>query len=335
MQRIRSLSSVPAGRLRNRRRLQYSNSIMAKVSRTQQQSVPLADPTALARFGRLEVIARLVVEGFMIGQHKSPFKGSSIEFVEHRQYYPGDEIRHIDWRAYGKTGKYYIKEFEDETNLRCYLIVDASGSMRFSESTLSKYAYARQLAAALGYLLLQQRDAVGLVTYDTYIRDRFDPTTSPQSFRKLVDMLAARRPGGETSLSRIFEKLHATIKRRSLIVIMSDCFDQIDRLARALKQFRHDRHELILFQIVAPEEEDFPYTRPTQFRDMERIGQRMLVDPSRLRSVYLEQYRAFEQELARHCGNLGVDFHKLVTNEPYDKALGAYLNSRVHRFRKS
>lgn len=308
---------------------------MAKVFRRPSPDVPLADPTALARFGRLEVIARLVVEGFMMGQHKSPFKGSSIEFVEHRQYYPGDEIRHIDWRAYGKTGKYYIKEFEDETNLRCYLIVDASGSMRFSESTLSKFAYARQLAAALGYLLLQQRDAVGLVTYDTWIRDRFEPTTSPQTFRRLVDLLAARRPGGETSLSRIFEKLHATIKRRSLIVIMSDCFDQLDRLTQALKQFRHARHELILFQIVAPEEEEFPYTRPTQFRDLERIGQRLLVDPNRLRAVYLQQYQEFERQLTRHCGNLGIDYHKLVTDQPYDKALGAYLNSRIQRFRKS
>src|SRR5690606_33683550 len=150
------------------------------------------DPTALARFGRLEVVAKLVVEGYMIGQHKSPFKGTSVEFVEHRQYYPGDEVRHIDWRAYGKTGKYYIKEFEDETNLRCYLLVDGSGSMGFKASTLSKFDYARQLAAALGYLLIGQRDSVGLITFDTRVRDRVEPSSKPQTFARLIDVLAAR-----------------------------------------------------------------------------------------------------------------------------------------------
>src|SRR5262245_30964252 len=134
---------------------------------TTQNEASLSDPTALAKFGKLEVVARLVVEGMMIGQHKSPFKGSSVEFVEHRQYYPGDEIRHIDWRAYGKTGKYYIKEFEDETNLRCYLLVDASASMGYAASTLSKFDYARCLAASLAWLLHTQRDASGLVTFDT------------------------------------------------------------------------------------------------------------------------------------------------------------------------
>src|SRR6476659_3720281 len=140
---------------------------------TSRPEAPLQDPTALARFGNLEMVVRLVVEGYMMGQHKSPFKGTSVEFVEHRQYYPGDEIRHIDWRAYGKTGKYFIKEFEDETNLRCYLLVDASGSMGYAGKTLSKFDYARYLAASLGYLLLSQRDATGLLSFDTMIRDRF------------------------------------------------------------------------------------------------------------------------------------------------------------------
>ena len=147
-------------------------------------AVPIDDPTALAKFGRLEVVAKLLVEGCVIGQHKSPFKGASVEFVEHRKYYPGDEIRHIDWRAYGKTGRYYIKEFEDETNLRCYLFVDCSGSMAYGDSTLSKFDYARQLTAALGYLLLSQQDGVGLVAFDTKVRERFEPGTNPQKFQQ-------------------------------------------------------------------------------------------------------------------------------------------------------
>ena len=292
---------------------------------------PLLDPTALAKFGKLDVVAKLVVEGFIMGQHKSPFKGSSIEFVEHRQYYPGDEIRHIDWRAYGKTGKYYIKEFEDETNLRCYLLVDASGSMGYGESTLSKFDYCRYLAASLGYLLLRQRDATGLVTFDNKIRDRFDPSANPQNFRRITDLLEHRKPGRETSLARVFEEIIPTIKRRSLIVILSDCFDRIGPLEMALKQFRHMRNEVLLFHVVAPEEEDFPYKRPTKFRSLERSRDQVLVDPHQIRTHYLEQYREFCDQLVKVCGSAGVDYQKFTTDRPYHLALGRFLDSRTRR----
>ena len=295
---------------------------------------PVQDPTALARFGKLEVVARLVVEGYLMGQHKSPYKGASIEFVEHRQYYPGDEIRHIDWRAYGKTGKYYVKEYEDETNLRCWLLVDGSGSMAYAGQTLSKFDYGRSLAACLGYLLLKQRDAAGLITFDTQVRDRFEPSTSPQSFQRLVQMLDGRKPGGETSLAGVFEQVVPTIGRRSLIVILSDCFDRIEPLATALKQFRHARHEVVLFHIVAPEEEDFPFSKPTQFRSLERSGQRVLVDPLQLRAHYRKRYREFCTELVRLCGTIGVDYQKMLTSEPYQTALGAFLDARTRRKRK-
>ncbi|MFG0333887.1 MAG: DUF58 domain-containing protein [Maioricimonas sp. JB049] len=301
---------------------------------SRQSDAPLEDPTALARFGHLDVVARLVVEGYMIGQHKSPFKGSSVEFVEHRQYYPGDEIRHIDWRAFGKTGRYYIKEFEEETNLRAYLLVDASGSMGYGQSTLSKFEYARHLAASLGYLLLTQRDAVGLVTFDTEIRDRIEPSTNPQNFQRVTQALEHRQPGSETSLSEIVSRLAPTLKRRSLVIIVSDLFDEIGPLQKALQQLRHDRHEVILFQTIAPEEEDFPFSRPTQFRSLERAGHRILVDPHRLRAIYLEQYQKFDRELVRTCGNAGVDLHKMITSAPYHTALGAYLDSRTRQKRK-
>ncbi len=298
---------------------------------TSNTEAPLDDPTALAKFGKLEVVARLVVEGYIMGQHKSPFKGASIEFVEHRQYYPGDEIRHIDWRAYGKTGKYYIKEYEDETNLRCYLLVDASGSMAYQKSTLSKFAYAGQLAAALGYLLLTQRDAVGLTTFDTKIRDRFNPSTNPQSFHRLAQILEDCQPGSETSLAGVLEQLLPTLKRRSLIIIISDFFDKLTPLLNALKQFRHARNEVVLLHVVAPEEEDFPFSHPTQFRNLERVGHRLLVDPHRLRNMYLQQYSEFCREILKGAGNIGADYQKIVTNEPYHKVLGAYLDSRTRR----
>ncbi len=290
---------------------------------------PLADPTALAKFGRLEVVAKLLVEGDIIGQHKSPFKGSSIEFVEHRQYYPGDEIRHIDWRAYGKTGKYFIKEYEDETNLRCYLVVDCSGSMAYSGKTLSKLDYARQLAAALGYLLLSQRDAVGLIAFDTKVRERIEPATSPRNFQLLTRLLEGCQPGGETGLAQVVEQALATIKRRSLVVILSDCFDSVESLMTALNRFRHARHEIMLVQVVAPEEEEFPFHNPTQFRSLEQHGQRLLVDPHRLRAHYLKQYQEFVAELSRRCGGLGVDYLKLTTATPYQTALGSFLDART------
>lgn len=296
-------------------------------------SLPVTDPTALAQFGKLDVVARLVVEGFMVGRHKSPFKGASVEFVEHRQYYPGDEVRHIDWRAYGKTGRYFIKEFEDETNLRCYLLVDASGSMGYAGSTLSKFAYAGQIAAALAYLLLQQRDAVGLTTFDTKVRDRIEPSARPQNFSRLTETLAARTPGDETSLAAVFQELIPTLSRRSLVIILSDCFDELGPLAAALKQFRHQRHEVILFHIVAPEEETFPFSKPTQFRSLEEPGRRLLVDPHRLRGLYQARYRQFCAELRRAAGNVGVDYHKLVTSDPYAVALGAYLAARTRKNR--
>lgn len=292
------------------------------------RELPLEDPTALAQFGKLEVVARLVVEGYLLGQHKSPYKGASVEFVEHRQYYPGDEIRHIDWRAYGKTGKYYVKEFEDETNLRCYLLVDGSGSMGYGQSTLSKFDYGRQLAAALGYLLLAQRDAVGLMTFDTRVRERIEPATHPHSFQTVVETLSNWQPGQETSLADVFGQVLPTIKRRSLVVVLSDLFDRIEPLTTALKQFRHARHEVVLLHIVAPEEEDFPFSRPTQFRSLERTGRHILADPHRVRAKYLAHYRTFCRELVTRCGNVGVDYHKILTNEPYHKALGTYLALR-------
>lgn len=304
---------------------------MATLRETPAAAPPLEDPTALARFGKLDVVARLVVEGYMIGQHKSPFKGSSVEFVEHRQYYPGDEIRHIDWRAFGKTGRYYIKEFEEETNLRSYLLVDGSGSMAYGQSTLSKFDYARYLAASLGYLLLSQRDAVGLMTFDTKVRERIDPAATPANFQRITNSLERFKPGSETSLASVFEQMIPLLKRRSLIFILSDFFDKLAPLTQVLRQFRHSRHEVILFQIVAPEEEDFPFSRPTQFRSLERGSHRVLVDPHRLRSIYLEQYREFEAELERICGNAAVDYHKIVTNQPYQKSLGHYLDARARR----
>lgn len=287
------------------------------------------DPTELVQFGRLELIARRLVEGLMIGRHRSPFKGSSVEFVEHRDYYPGDEIRHIDWRAYGKTGRYYVKEFEDETNLRSWLLVDSSAGMGFSGRTLSKFAYARMLAASLAWLLLNQRDSVGLVTFDSKVREQLKPSSNRDSFRRIMEILESATPRAETNVAAVVESLLPTLPRRSLLFLISDCFDSIDAIRSMLQRCRHARHDVVVLRIAAPEEEDFPFEKPTQFRDLEVSNNRLLVDPLRLRNEYLRQYREFEKTLSHECGMLGIDYRRLLTSDPLQKVLGLWLAERV------
>lgn len=287
------------------------------------------DPTELAQFGKLELIARQLVEGLMMGRHRSPFKGSSVEFVEHREYYPGDEIRHIDWRAFGKTGRYYIKEFEDETNLRAHLMVDASGSMSYAGSTISKFEYARLLAASLSWLLLSQRDSVGMLTFDSQLREQLKPSSNRDVFRQLTHILEETTPGEDTSLAAVIEEALPTIKRRSLIVLISDCFDSLDALATALQRMHHAKHELIIFRIAAPEEVDFPFQRPTQFRNLENIDHRLLVDPVRLRKEYLRQYTEFSTGLETICGTMGIALRMVRTSDPIQSVIGSWLAERM------
>jgi uncharacterized protein (DUF58 family) len=293
----------------------------------------------LAEYGRLDLVARLVVEGDILGQHKSPMKGASVEFTEHRPYHPGDEIRHIDWRAYGKTGKYFVKEFEDETSLRCQLLVDASGSMAYGDSTLSKFDYARQLAASLAYLLLAQRDAVGLTVFDDHVRTRLAPSTQQALFAQVTDTLEGLEPTDEASgpfaggVAESLGEVLPTLPRRSLVVVISDFLDEADELIKALARFRHARHELILFHVVAPEEVDFPFSRPTQFRDLEVPSRRMLVDPHRVRERYLHHFNRFCTRLEQGAAGQDVDYQRVTTSQPYITALGRYLASRSRRRR--
>lgn len=287
------------------------------------------NPTELAQFGSLELIARQLVEGLMMGRHRSPFKGSSVEFVEHRDYYPGDEIRHIDWRAYGKTGRYYVKEFEDETNLRAHLLVDVSGSMGYAGQNVSKFVYSRMLAASLAWLLLSQRDSVGLTTFDSKIREQIKPSSNREVFRRIQQVLESTTPGEDTGLSAVLEAALPTIQRRSLIMLISDCFDDVELLMKALQKCRHAKHEVVIFRIVAQEEEEFPFDRPTQFRNLENLNHRELVDPARLRKEYLRQYNEFTQTLKRECGASGIDCRRILTREPLQQSLGLWLAERM------
>jgi uncharacterized protein (DUF58 family) len=293
----------------------------------------ILDPAALDRFGRLELLAKLVVEGVMSGLHKSPFKGFSVEFAEHRHYGPGDEIKHIDWRAFGKTDRYYVKEFEEETNLKAYLVVDTSGSMGYTGRSVSKFEYARQLAAALAYLMIGQRDAVGLVTFDTAIRSMIPARSAPSHFSVLCKTLSDARVGGETPLSGILHGLAERIRRRGLVVVLSDGFDQIDDVTNALRHLRHRHHEVLFFHVLAPEEEEFPFRRPSRFRNLERREHDLLVDPAAMRASYLEKFNAFCTLLRERVATMGADYHKASTVVPHDRTLLDYLAARSHRGR--
>ena len=289
------------------------------------------DPSSLARYGRLSLVARTVVEGFLTGVHKSPYKGYSIEFAEHRQYCPGDEIRHIDWRAFGKTDRYYIKEYEEETNLRAHLVLDASGSMAYRGRHVSKFQYARYVAGSLAYLMLHQLDAVGLVTHDNRARQFLPPRASPKHLLHLLNVLEQTRPGGETGLAAVWNALAGQLRRRGMVIILSDCFDEVHSLVRALRHFRHRGHEVILLHILAPEEIEFPFKKWTQFRSLETGAHRLLVDPQRVRREYLANFQAFCAKLREQAGRLGIDYHRMRTDEPVDRALGVYLNRRQGR----
>jgi len=289
------------------------------------------DPSLLAKYGRLTMVARTVVEGFLSGVHKSPYKGFSVEFAEHRQYYPGDEIRHIDWRVLGKTDRYYIKEYEEETNLKAYLLVDASGSMAFRGQHGSKFQYAQYVAASLACLMLHQLDAVGLITHGTKVRQLLPPRANSKHLLHILQTLEHTEPGGETSMAPLWHELAGKLKRRGMVIVLSDCFDQLGPLVRALQHFRHRRHEVILFHILAPEEIEFPFCKWTQFRDLERPGQRLLVDPQRLRKEYLQNLTEFCTQLRRQVGQMQIDYHQMRTDEPVEKALGIYLTKRQSR----
>ncbi|MBI5772399.1 MAG: DUF58 domain-containing protein [Verrucomicrobia bacterium] len=286
-------------------------------------------PAELQKISNLQVVARLVVEGVYSGLHRSPHKGFSIEFAQHRQYVQGDEIRRLDWKVFGKTDRFYIREFEEETNLRATILLDLSGSMAYGRAAPHKAEYARRLAAALAYLMLQQRDTVGLVTFDTRIRRFIPPRSGVAHLRVLMDELQQSQPGGETELSDVFHELVPRIHRRGLLIILSDCFGDVKELTSALAHFRFARHEVMLFQILDRDEMEFPFKQWTKFDSLEVADQHRLIDPAQFRSVYLDNLRQFQDELTAGCHRHRIDLVPMLTDKPYAEALAHYLTRRM------
>jgi uncharacterized protein (DUF58 family) len=296
----------------------------------------LLDPQALAKVHRLELIARGTVEGFVSGRHRSPFKGFSVEFAEHRQYAPGDNIRDLDWRVFGKSDRYYIKQYIEESNLRATILLDASGSMAYGGARaatrgggpLTKFEYARYLAASLVHLMLHQQDAVGLVTFDTTIR-RYVPARSRIShLRVMLEEMHKTEPGGETALAPIFHDVAERIHRRGLVIVISDLFDDPAELVAALQHFRYRKHEVIVFHVMAEEELQFPFEGQVMFRDLEEAGPDVQFDVRAIREDYLDEVRRFLKAIEIGCGRMSIDYVPLSTAAHFDDALSQYLAGR-------
>ncbi|MDA0833519.1 MAG: DUF58 domain-containing protein [Planctomycetota bacterium] len=288
---------------------------------------PFFDPAGLARVGNLELVAKQVVEGFLTGRHRSPYHGFSVEYLDHRSYSPGDEIRSLDWKVLARTNKYYVKLFEDETNLRAYILLDCSKSMEFQSGSLSKLAYGSYLAAALTYLMIRQNDAVGLVRFDTEPRQFIAPRAHPTQFRRVLDSLDNAKAGGETDVGLVLHKTAERIKRRGLVIVISDLIDDEDKIVSGLQHFRHDHHEVIVFHIMDDAELTFPYDRITRFQDMEGAG-RVVANPKSLRARYLSRIKAFTEKLKHDCFERRISYNLVNTNQPYAEFLAAYLDKR-------
>lgn len=291
----------------------------------------LIHPRDLRKIAHLQVLARRVVEGSFTGLHKSPHKGFSIEFSQHRQYVQGDEIRRLDWKVFGKTDRFYVREFEEETNLRATVLLDSSGSMGYGEEGLTKHDYAVRLAACLFYLMVQQRDTVGLVSFDTMVRSFIPQRSGTPHLRVLMDTLEEARTGGETALGDVFRSLVPRLHRRGLLIIISDCFGDVKDLLQSLAYFRHAHHEILLFQIVHPDELSFPFRTWTRFECLERPGHYEMVDPAHLRGAYLKNLEIFERELRDGCRRHRVDWLQVRTDQPYAEVLSQFLTRRMGR----
>jgi uncharacterized protein (DUF58 family) len=263
--------------------------------------------------------------------HRSPHKGFSVEFKEHRAYVRGDEVRRIDWKVFGKTDRLYIREYEEETNLRCTILLDTSGSMAYRGARargVSKHDYAARLTACLAYLMLGQQDSVGLVTFDNEVRRYIPPRSKATHLQAIIDELARSSPQSETELGHVFHELVPKIRRRGLLVIISDLFGDVDELLRGLAHFRHAKHEMILFQIWDRDELDFPFRQWTRFQSLETAGNRRLVDPAHLRRAYLENLEQFREQLTAGCYRHRIDLVAMTTDQPYADALASYLALR-------
>ena len=295
------------------------------------------DPKVLSKITRLDLMARLVVEGFISGMHRSPFHGFSVEFATHREYSVGDDLKHLDWKVQAKTDRLYIKQYEEETNLKATFILDASESMHYkgdAEGAMSKYHYAASVTAALAFMLLQQQDAVGLAVFDEDIKSYVPSSANPNQIKTIVHAMDIAELKQKTSLETICHALAEKISRRGMICLVSDLFTDVDGLLRALQHFRHYDHEVMVMHIMDADELSFPFQGNTMFRGLEATG-KLMIEPRVLRKAYLEAVERFCTEVKRKCVANRIDYKLISTADHLDAALLAFLAARAAAVRKS
>ena len=304
------------------------------MSTSQNSGKKYLDAKTLDKIKRLDVRARLVVEGFITGQHRSPYNGFAIEFAAHREYAPGDDLRHIDWKVWSKTDRLYIKEYEEETNLKCHLIVDCSKSMRYGENDgWSKFDYAATAAASVAYMMQQQQDSVGMVLFSNKIDKNFKSSTHPSHLKMLFHELEQVEPDNTTDISDPFLALAGQIRQRGLVVLFSDLFIDPDELGKSLQQFRLRRHEVVVFHVMHHDELEFPFQENTLFRGIE-VDAELHTEPRALRKSYLEAVESYMAKVKKVCATAGIDHVLLDTSKPLDGVLSSYLNFRAKSRRK-
>ncbi|MGA9116088.1 MAG: DUF58 domain-containing protein [Bacteroidota bacterium] len=286
------------------------------------------DPQVVSRISNMELRARLVVEGFITGLHRSPYHGFSVEFAEHRQYMPGDEIRRIDWKVYGRTGRHYVKQYEEETNLKAYIVLDASRSMAFaSPGRVSKIEYASSLAAALAYMMIRQQDAVGLAVFDEAVTSYLPPHATKTYLRQLLIALQQVQPARRTGAARSLHQVAERIRRRGLVIVLSDLLEDPADVMAALKHFRHRKNEVLVMHLLDPLERSFDFGEDARFRDME-TGDQMVTQPWQVGRAYRRSMEEFCHRYKKECGENYIDYVLLDTTVPFDTALVRYLQRR-------
>lgn len=291
------------------------------------------DPRTLARISSLDLRARLIVEGLMTGMHRSPYQGISVEFAQHRQYVAGDDIRHVDWKVFGKTDKIYLKQYQEETNLHLICVVDASESMAFSSITSgkevwSKYDHATAIAASLSYMAIQQQDSVGLAVFDNDLKHYIKPSNAPAQWKLITQDLTMVPRLKKTNTGRILDQLAEKLTHRSLIVMLSDFFDDLESIKKGLRHLRYKKHEVMAFQILDPAEVTFPFEDTTLFKGLEQLGE-LLTEPRALREGYLQQLEMFTDELRKTCRGMHIDYVRMNSGEALDVTLSGFLAARA------
>jgi uncharacterized protein (DUF58 family) len=286
------------------------------------------DPSFISKLNSLELRARLVVEGFIVGLHKSPYHGFSVEFSEHRSYMQGDNLKDVDWKVFGKTEKYFIKQYEEETNLRSYIFLDTSNSMAYtSGNNVSKLEYSLTLAAALSYLMIHQQDAVGLTLYSEKINKFLPPKSSRAYLQEILKNLANVNASEKTNTAESLSEAAEKIKRRGLVIIISDFFDEINSVLKALKHFSYKKNEVIVFQVLDPLEKTFSFGKDAIFKDLE-TGDELTTQPYQIQKAYREAMSEFTNRIKKECLNSNIDYNLLDTSDSYDKALFRYIQKR-------